>query len=151
MITRNRDRPRCRWLCFYLLIQAICVSVTFFVRNTNDIRRADFSVNENGNIVLPYGKDVGIAISEDSVKVRDCYLYGRKERLAICSYIYQGLSERGFHERSIQSLSAELALHAICYRLGIIREQAVDADLDIHGDERWYVRAGYSLLEVFGV
>lgn len=30
-------------------------------------------------------------------------------------------------------------------------KQLVDADLDIHGDERWYVRAGYSLLEVFGV
>ena len=29
-------------------------------------------------------------------------------------------------------------------------KQLVDADLDIHGDERWYVRAGYSLLEVFG-
>ena len=151
MTTRNKDRPRCRWLCFYLLIQAICVSMTSFVRNISDIRRAYFSINENGNIVLPYGKDVGIIFSEDSVKVRNCYLYGRKERLAICSYIYQGLSERGVRERSIQSLSAELALHAICYRLGIRREQAVDADLDIHGDERWYVRAGYSLLEVFGV
>ncbi len=30
-------------------------------------------------------------------------------------------------------------------------KQLVDADLDIHGDERWYVRAEYSLLEVFGV
>lgn len=107
-------------------------------------------MNDNGSIALHDGKIVRIAFYEDCVKVSDCYLYGRKERLAICGYIQRELSDRGFHERSVQSLSAELALHSICYRLGIKREQAVDADLDIYGDERWYVRAGYSLLEVFG-
>lgn len=129
----------------------MCVSVTFFVRNVSDIRRSAFCGNEAGSITLDTGKVVDVVFYEDSVKVKDCHLYGRKERLAICGYIQRELSERGIHERSVQSLEAELALHAICYRLGIRRKQAVDADLDIHGDERWYVRAGYSLLEVFGV
>lgn len=52
---------------------------------------------------------------------------------------------------SSQEIKSYTALSLLCYRLGIRRKQAVDADLDIHGDERWYVRAGYSLLEVFGV
>ena len=135
----------------YLLVQMLCVSVTFFVRNVNDIGKAGCLVSECGNITLSSKKVVDIVFSEKSVKVKDCYLYGRKERLAICSYIYRELSGRGFHERSVQSLSAELALHSICYRLGIRREQAVDADLDVYGDKRWYVTAGYSLLEVFGI
>ncbi len=151
MTTRKRDRRRCRWVAAYLLIQMFCVSVTFFIRNASDIGKADCLAIENGNITLSSEKVVSVVFSEKSVKVKDCYLYGRKERLAICSYIYGELSDRGLHERSIQNLEAELALHSICYKLGIRREQAIDADLDVYGDERWYVAAGYSLLEVFGV
>ena len=151
MTIRKRDRRRCRWAVAYILIQLLCLSVTFFIRNANDIGKADCRVTGSGNVTLNGNKTVDIAFYDGSVKVKDCYLYGRKERLAICGYIYQELSSRGFHERSIQSLEAELALHSICYKLGIRKEQAVDADLDVYGDERWYVAAGYSLLEVFGV
>ena len=151
MTTRNRESRRCRWVVFYLLLQMACVSVTFFVRNVTDISKSVCMVNETGNIALDTGKVVDVVFSDGSVQVKECYLYGRKERLAICGYIQSELSDRGFHERSVQSLEAEFALHAICYRLGIRGKQAMDADLDIHGDERWYVRAGYSLFEVFGV
>lgn len=151
MSIRKKDRRRCRWVVAYLIIQMFCVSVTFFLRNVSDIGKADCHATESGNIALSSEKVVSIVFSEKSVKVKDCYLYGRKERLAICRYIYQELSDKGFHERSVQSLEAELALHSICYKLGIRREQAIDADLDVFGDERWYVTAGYSLLEVFGV
>ena len=151
MSTRKKDSRRCRWAVAYILVQLLCLSATFFIRNASDIGKADCLAIENGNITLSSEKVVSVVFSDKSVRVRDCYQYGRKERLAICSYIYQELSSRGFNERSVQSLEAELVLHSICYKLGIRREQAIDADLDVYGDERWYVAAGYSLLEVFGV
>lgn len=38
---------------------------------------------------------------------------------------------------SSQEIKSYTALSLLCYRLGIRRKRAVDADLDIHGDERW--------------
>ena len=97
----------------------VCVSVTFFVRNVTDISKSICMVNETGNIALDTGKAVDVVFSDGSVHVKKCYLYGRKERLAICGYIQRELLDRGFHERSAQSLLAELTLRAVCYRLGI--------------------------------
>lgn len=91
-----------------------CDSSTFFVRNVTDIRKSVCMVNETGNTALDTGKAVDVVFSDGSVQVKECYLYGRKERLTICGYIQRELLDRGFHERSVQSLLAELRLHAVC-------------------------------------
>lgn len=114
------------------------------------IRHASYEVIDSSSISLSGGKSCEILFLEDSVKVMDCHRFNRKERLEICSYIHEGLSGKGIHERSIQSLEAELAFHAYCYRLGIESEHSKDADLDVKEDPRWYVVAGYSFLEVLG-
>jgi hypothetical protein len=114
------------------------------------IRHARYEVIDSSSISLSGGKRCEVIFEENAVKVMDCHRFGREERLEICSYIHEGLSGKGIHERSIQSLEAELAFHAYCYRLGIEREHSKDADLDVKEDPRWYVVAGYSLLEVLG-
>lgn len=38
---------------------------------------------------------------------------------------------------SSQEIKSYTALSLLCYQFGIRRKQAVDADLNIHGDERW--------------
>ncbi len=126
------------------------MSVTFFVRNAIALSGMK-CVREESGIVLNGGKRAEILFLPDGARVIDCYRYNREERFQISSYIYEKWYEDGFHERSAQSLESELALHAFSYRLGIAKENSKDADLDIKGDDRWYVFAGYSLIEVLGL
>ena len=103
------------------------------------------------SIVLNGGKRAEILFLPDRAKVLDCYQFNRKERFQISSYIYETWEKDGIKERSAQNLESELALHAFSYRLGIAKENSKDADLDILGDERWYVSAGYTFIEVLGL
>lgn len=151
--TRRASRPRCRafWIAIYLPLQLLCVSVTFFVRNCIDIGKAEYEVIAESSLMLEGGKRAEILFSPDWAKVLDCYRFDREERLQICTYIRDIWAEDGIRERSVQSLESELALHAFSYRLGVATEHTEDADLDVRGDPRWYVSAGYSIIEFLGL
>ena len=82
--------------------------------------------------------------------VKDCYLLGREERYRTAVYIDREWRRMGFHRRSVQSIESEIELHRIAYLLGIRKDQAVDADIDLVQDERFLVRACYKALQVFG-
>ncbi len=151
MTTRRANSRRCRWILFYIGIQLFSFSSFFFSRNLLTIRHVSYEVIDSTSIILYGGKKCVLFFLPESVRVMDCYLYSRKERFEICTYIQKELSKIGFHERSIQSLEAELAMHVYCYRLGLFVDHARDADLDIKADLRWYVYAGYSFLEIFGI
>ena len=103
-------------------------------------------------LVLSSGKEAIVEIGEDCASVKNCYLYGREDRLSICFYIDRRWKEMGLnHERSVESLEAELSLHSYCYLLGIERERSKDAELDRVEDPRAYVRVGYKTLEALGI
>lgn len=150
MKAKRKKKGRCRWILAYLLLQMIALSSTFFCRNLNTLKKVGNKEFVDNQLVLRSGKQCKIRFFKDSAKVVDCYLYDWNERLEIASYVREIWKKEGYKERSAQSLEAEIALHALSYRLGIKKKQAVDADLDIHGDSRWYVYAGYSFIEVFG-
>lgn len=151
MKTKRKKKGTCSWIIVYIFLQLICLSSTFFGRNLNTLKKVGNQTFAENQLTLRSGRRCEIRFYEDSAKVVDCYLYDREERLEISSYVRDVWKKEGYKERSALSLEAEIAFHAWCYRLGIGKEQAVDADLDIHGDKRWYVYAGYSFMEVFGI
>lgn len=153
MTTRRASRPRCRalWAIAYLLLQIHCISATFFVRNCIDISQAEYRRTNETSLTLEGGKTAEIVFSPDGAKVLNCHRFNRKERLQISSFIRDEWAEDGIHERSVQSLESEIALHAFSYRLGIAKDRAKDADLGIYGDGRWYISAGCSLIQVLGL
>lgn len=153
MSLRRKSNRRCRikWILAYLAIQLFCFSSYFFSRNMMFLSDTTYKIISKETISLNGRKRCDILFLPTSCRVIDCYKYNQRERFQICSYIYKELYLIGFHERSIQSLEAELALHVYCYNLGIEIDHSKDADLDVYGDSRWYVMASYSFLEILGI
>lgn len=129
----------------------MALSNVFFVRNALEIRDSDWNVIDENTIALPSGKEAFVYFREDGAEVMGCHGYSREERFAICSYVADTWKKEGIRERSVQSLEAEMALHSICYRLGIEKEKAKDAYLDKKEDERWYVSASVNIVEAMGL
>lgn len=93
-----------------------------------------------------------LSINESFASVKDCYLFDKSERREICSYVDKTWKDMGLpHQRSMESLEAELSLHKACYLLGIEKKKAKNAELEIREDPRWYVRAATNVFEVFGL
>ena len=110
------------------------------------------AVQGNGAIALSSGKMAELSINESFASVKDCYLFDKSERREICSYVDKAWKDMGLpHQRSMESLEAELSLHKACYLLGIEKDKAKDAELEIREDPRWCVRAASKAFEVFGL
>ena len=97
-------------------------------------------------------KNIDIYISNDSVKITNCYLLNREERFMILSIIKSHLIKNGMTlDRSINNLEAELKLHAVLYELGVSKESTRDADLEYREDNRWYVRSVTMFFQILGI
>ncbi len=95
---------------------------------------------------------VEIVFYPKKVQVTDCYQLNKKERYEISSFInYYLTKERVFLNRSVNNLRSELTFHAIAYQLKIHEKQAIHADLEYAGDQRWYIRIICKLFEIFGL
>ena len=141
MTTKRTKAKRCRIVFPYLLLQLFAISVTFFVRN-------EITISRFGDI--PEEASLNVAFTPNGAIVRDCYLLSREERYRTAVYINREWRRMGIHHRSAQSIESEIQLHRISYLLGIKKGQAKDADIDLEEDERFYVRACYKALQVFG-
>lgn len=95
---------------------------------------------------------VEIVFYPKKVQVLDCYQLNKKERYEISSFInYYLTTERVFLNRSVNNLRSELTFHSLAYQLKIHEEQAIHADLEYAGDQRWYIRIICKLFEIFGI
>lgn len=164
MNTRRANRPRCRreektnrkwpWLYAYFALQVLFFVLCLFIRTEIQLGYAgkSFSSEDKETIVLSDGKEARIRFDDASAKVMDSFRFDSQERFEICSYILKSLDGTPRQtNRSIQSMEAELSLHAYAYRLGIEKGKSKDADLDYSEDPRWYVRMATSLFEVAGL
>ena len=141
MTTKRTKTKRCRLISSYLFLQLIAISITFFIRNEITIRYSD-GISEDTMSKVEFLPNRAV--------VKDCYLLNREERYKTAVYIDRVWRMMGFHRRSIQSIESEIELHRISYLLGIRKDQAVDADIDLDQDERFLVRTCYKALQVFG-
>ncbi len=132
---------KCRLFILTYLFILSTFSLTFFIRNEsylNEIRNNNYDLNYE------------IIISDDSIKVIDSYKLSRKERYEVSIYINSYLKEIGIHDRSIESIEAEIYLHRIAYFLNIDRTKSKDADIDYKEDKRVYVKISYLILMLLG-
>ncbi len=114
--------------------------MTFFIRNETYLRGIDVTNETSVNIVF----------SGDSANVVDAYKLTRKERYETAIYIDCCWRNEGYHFRSIESIEAEIYAHRIAYLLGIDKSRSKDADIDLKGDKRLYIKASYIALMAFG-
>ena len=138
---RNIRVRKCRIFLITYLFILFTFSLTFFVRNEcylNVIRNKNYDFKEE------------IILNDDSIKVIDSYKLSRKERYEVAIYINSNLKEIGIHNRSIESIEAEIYLHRIAYFLNIDRNKSKDADIDYKEDKRVYVKISYLILMILG-
>ncbi|MCI1734248.1 MAG: hypothetical protein LKM30_00720 [Bacilli bacterium] len=149
-----------KWASFFLgygLLQLFSLSICFFIRNSLDINRYGcfnaYQVDDS-EVVLRLDSERESRLKFDNCEavVFDCYLFNRKERLQICSFINDEWKRMGIpHRRSIRSLEAEVAFHSYSYKIGIDMKSAKDANLGNEDDPRWYVDIATSAIEVLGL
>ena len=141
MTTKRAKAKRYRIVFSYLLLQLFAISITFFVRN-------EIIISSFGDIKEE--TSLNVTFTPNGAIVKDCYLLTREERYRAAVYINREWKKMGTHHRSVQSIESEIQLHRISYLLGIKKDQAKNADIDLVEDERFYVRACYKALQVFG-
>lgn len=125
---------------------------TFNVFYTYEFKSENYSyVTENAFCESLKERNVDIYISSDSIKITNCHLLTRIERLRVLSYIKNQLVTDKITYRSINNLEAELKLHAVLYKLNIYSDRTKDADLEFDEDSRWYVRTVTILFQILGI
>lgn len=136
---------------FGILILVSLFNFTFNAFYTYEFQDKNYNyVTENAFCESLKEKNVDIYISNDSVRVTNCHLLTRIERLRVLSYIKNYLVKNKIY-RSINNLEAELKLHAVLYELNIYSDRTKDADLEFDEDSRWYVRTVTILFQILGI
>lgn len=143
---------RCRGLiCLFFVVAVYAFN---FARNTNYLGGIDvdgITMAETTTYTLRTGKEVEVEFNRDSLKIKDCYLLGRQERLELLAYIKTNEIVEEKCRRTIGNLEGELVAHAYLYDLGIKKASTVDADLEYIEDPRWYVRFLTGMFQLLGV
>lgn len=86
------------------------------------------------------------------MKVVDCHNLSKEEQIEVACFIVDYLKTNDiYYDRTINNFVAELSLHSHLANLGIAKNSTIDADLEYVKDNRWYVRTGTLLFQMFGI
>ena len=123
------------------------------IQSTKDVFRYCVTDTNNVKLYVSDSKVVCMIFDESNVEIIDAYRYDEiNDRVVIMAFIRYYCKETGKTiKRSGSDISGEYMLHTIAYKVGIMKGNSCNANIDYISDNRWYVRIAGSVLGWLGI
>ncbi len=100
-----------------------------------------------GSLTLTNGKVVKMEFGENSVEIKDVYLYDGAETAEIVCFVRAYAMEQGYSvPRKATELMGEFRLHKLFYKVGYKKSAMRNARLEYKKDGRWYVNVASKIV-----